>query len=91
VNSPGATAMATTRQSSSGSTSPCWCSTGLVIVEGVFRVPGVGGLLFGAIAARDRSLVVGIVAFVAILVIVANAVADVLVAALDPRLRAAAR
>ncbi len=28
--------------------------TGLVIVEGVFRVPGVGGVLFGAIAEQDR-------------------------------------
>lgn len=61
--------------------------TGLVIVEGVFRVPGVGGLLFGAIAAQDRSLVVGIVTFIAVLVIVANAAADVLVATLDPRIR----
>ena len=65
--------------------------TGLIVVEGVFRVPGVGGLLFTAIADRDRSLVVGIVTFVAILVIVANAVADVVVAALDPRLRSAER
>lgn len=65
--------------------------TGLVVVEGVFRVPGVGGLLFTAIAARDRSLVVGIITFVAILVIVANALADVVVAALDPRLRSAER
>ena len=65
--------------------------TGLVVVEGVFRVPGVGGLLFSAIAARDRSLVVGVVTFVAVLVIVANAVADVVVAALDPRLRQAER
>ena len=61
--------------------------TGLIIVEGVFRVPGIGGLLFDAIADRDRSLVVGIVTFVAVLVIVATAVADVVVAALDPRLR----
>lgn len=61
--------------------------TGLVIVEGVFRVPGVGGLLFGAIAARDRSIVVGVVTFVAVAVIVANAVADMVVAALDPRIR----
>jgi oligopeptide transport system permease protein len=65
--------------------------TGLIVVEGVFRVPGVGGLLFTAIADRDRSLVVGIVTFVAILVIVANALADVVVAALDPRLRSAER
>jgi oligopeptide transport system permease protein len=63
--------------------------TGLIIVEGVFRVPGVGGLLFDAIAARDRSVVVGVVTFVAILVIVANAVADLVVAALDPRIRLA--
>ena len=61
--------------------------TGLIIVEGVFGVPGVGGLLFGAIAERDRSVVVGVVTFVAVLVIVANAVADMVVAALDPRIR----
>lgn len=61
--------------------------TGLIIVEGVFRVPGVGGLLFDALGARDRSVVVGVVTFVAVLVIVANAVADVVVAALDPRIR----
>ncbi len=61
--------------------------TGLIIVEGVFRVPGVGGLLFTAIAARDRSIVVGVVTFVAVLVIVANALADMVVAALDPRIR----
>ena len=53
----------------------------------VFRVPGVGGLLFSAIAARHRSVVVGVVTFVAILVIVANTVADLVVAALDPRIR----
>ncbi len=61
--------------------------TGLLIVEGVFQVPGVGGLLFSALGAQDRSLVVGIVTFVAILVIAANAVADAVVAALDPRIR----
>lgn len=61
--------------------------TGLIVVEGVFRVPGVGGLLVGAIAERDRSLVIGIVTFIAVFVIVANAVADLVVAALDPRLR----
>jgi ABC-type dipeptide/oligopeptide/nickel transport system permease component len=61
--------------------------TGLLVVEGVFGVPGVGGLLFSALGDQDRSLVVGIVTFVAVLVIAANAVADVVVAALDPRIR----
>ena len=65
--------------------------TGLIIVEGVFRVPGVGGLLFSAIGARDRSIVVGVVTFVAVVVIVANAVADVVVALLDPRIRLGGR
>lgn len=61
--------------------------TGLLVVEGVFRVPGVGGLLFSALGSQDRSLVVGIVTFVAVLVIVANTLADIVVALLDPRIR----
>lgn len=62
--------------------------TALLIVEGVFDVPGVGGTLFSAIGQQDRNLVVGVVTVVALLVIVANALADVAVAALDPRVRA---
>lgn len=61
--------------------------TALLIVEGVFRVPGVGGLLFAAIGAQDRNIVVGVATLVALAVIVANALADVAVAALDRRLR----
>lgn len=62
---------------------------GLLIVEGVFDVPGVGGALFGAIAGRDRTLLVGIVTVIMVIVIVANALAEVLAAALDPRIRLA--
>lgn len=61
--------------------------TALLIVEGVFRVPGVGGLLFSAIGAQDRNVVVGVATIIALVVIVANALADVAVAVLDPRLR----
>ena len=62
---------------------------GLLIVEGVFGVPGIGGTLFNAIAARDRSVLVGVVTVVMVIVIVVNALAEVLVAALDPRIRLA--
>lgn len=62
---------------------------GLLIVEGVFGVPGLGGALFDAIAARDRSLLVGMVTVIMLIVIVANALAEVLAAALDPRIRLA--
>jgi ABC-type dipeptide/oligopeptide/nickel transport system permease component len=57
------------------------------VVEGVFGLPGLGGALLEAIRGRDRALVVGLVAFVMGVVIVATAVADVVTAWLDPRLR----
>ena len=63
---------------------------GLMVVEGIFRMPGVGGALFASIQNRDRALLVGLVTVVMVAVIIANAIADVLAAALDPRVRTAA-
>ncbi len=60
---------------------------GLVVVEGVFELPGLGGAIIGSIRDRDRSMLVGLVAVVMAAVIVVTAVADVLTAWLDPRLR----
>jgi ABC-type dipeptide/oligopeptide/nickel transport system permease component len=60
---------------------------GLVVVEGVFGMPGVGNAVLGAIEGRDRALLVGLTTVVIAAVIVANAVADVAAAALDPRVR----
>lgn len=62
---------------------------GLIIVEGIFDLPGVGGAIFQSIANQDRSLLVGLVTVVMVVVIVANAVSDVVVAAIDPRVRLA--
>jgi ABC-type dipeptide/oligopeptide/nickel transport system permease component len=60
---------------------------GLLVVEGIFRMPGVGGALFASIRNRDRALLIGLVTVVMIAVIVANAIADIVAAALDPRVR----
>jgi len=60
---------------------------GLLVVEGIFRMPGLGGALFASIRNRDRALLVGLVTVVMVAVIVANAIADVVAAALDPRVR----
>lgn len=60
---------------------------GLLVVEGVFGVPGLAGTLFQAIKDRDRALLIGLVTVVMVVVIVANAVADVLAVVLDPRVR----
>ena len=60
---------------------------GLLIVEGIFNVPGLGGALFQAINDRDRTVLVGMVTFIMAIVIIANTLAEVLAAALDPRIR----
>ena len=60
---------------------------GLVVVERLFALPGIGSAIYTAIAEQDRSLLIGLVTVVMVVVIVANAMCDVLVAVLDPRLR----
>ncbi len=61
--------------------------TGLLIVEGIFSIPGLGGLMFNAIQRQDRSLLVSIILLVTVGVIIVNIIADVLYAVIDPRIR----
>jgi len=59
-------------------------------VEVVFDLPGLGYRFLVAIQGTvgfDRPVIVGIVLVVGAVVVVANLVADLLVAALDPRVR----
>jgi ABC-type dipeptide/oligopeptide/nickel transport system permease component len=60
---------------------------GLVVVEGVFGMPGIGSAVLASIEGRDRALLVGLTTVVIAAVIVVNAVADIAAAALDPRVR----
>jgi ABC-type dipeptide/oligopeptide/nickel transport system permease component len=62
---------------------------GLIIVEGVFGMPGLGGAVFEAIRGRDRSLLIGLVTMFILVTLVVNTLADILIALLDPRVRAA--
>jgi oligopeptide transport system permease protein len=61
--------------------------TGLLIVEGIFNMPGLGGVMFTAIQRQDRALLVSVILLVTVTVIVANIVADILYAIIDPRIR----
>jgi peptide/nickel transport system permease protein len=61
--------------------------TGAIVVENVFVLPGIGRLVFQAIANRDLILVRDVVLLLAASVIVINLVIDVLYALIDPRLR----
>ncbi len=60
---------------------------GTVIIENVFTLPGLGRLLFQAIAQRDLPVVQDLVVLLAATVIVVNFCVDLAYAALDPRLR----
>lgn len=60
---------------------------GAVVVEVVFGWPGLGRLLVTAMQTRDAPIVLGIFLLVAVTVVLANLVTDLLYAWLDPRVR----
>jgi len=66
---------------------PALLVTGTFFVEARFRIPGAGVFFVTAAKNRDYPMVLGLTTVLAIVVITANLVADVIAAALDPRLR----
>jgi peptide/nickel transport system permease protein len=60
---------------------------GTIIIENVFYLPGIGRLIFKAIAQRDLIVVQNLVVLLAGTVIIVNFVVDLLYALIDPRLR----
>lgn len=58
-----------------------------VIVEQIFGLPGLGGLLVSATSARDYPIVSAILLIVSLLVVLSNMIVDVLYHMLDPRIR----
>ena len=60
---------------------------GTIIVENVFYLPGLGRLIFQAIAQRDLIVVRDLVVLLAGAVILINFLVDLLYAVIDPRLR----
>jgi peptide/nickel transport system permease protein len=59
---------------------------GTIIIENVFTLPGLGRLIFQAIAQRDLIVVKNLVILLAASVILVNFLVDLAYAALDPRL-----
>jgi peptide/nickel transport system permease protein len=56
------------------------------LVESIFDWPGLGSYASASIAALDTPAILGVTLFVAILYVAANLVADLVQAALDPRI-----
>jgi oligopeptide transport system permease protein len=61
--------------------------TGTVVVERIFALPGLGNYFIQASLNRDEPLILGIVAFVAMTLLLMNLLVDIAYGFLDPRIR----
>jgi peptide/nickel transport system permease protein len=60
---------------------------GAVLVEDTFSVPGIGQLLVQSATAKDLPMLQGVAMLVAVVIVLANLVADLAYVAADPRIR----
>jgi peptide/nickel transport system permease protein len=61
--------------------------SGAVVTETIFTWNGLGRLIVDSTFKRDYTVVMGVVLFISFLTVVANLLADILYAQLDPRIR----
>ena len=59
---------------------------GVVIIENIFSIPGMGNLIVTGIFNKDYPVVQGAILVMAFMVIVVNLLVDLLYAAIDPRI-----
>jgi ABC-type dipeptide/oligopeptide/nickel transport system permease component len=60
---------------------------GAILTETVFGWPGMGSLLYDSLRLRDYPVLLGIFIFIAVMVVIADLIVDVLYGVLDPRIR----
>ncbi len=61
--------------------------TGSFVVETIFNIPGMGRMFVTSAFNRDYTLILGLVVFLACLVVVFNVIADILLGLLNPKMR----
>jgi peptide/nickel transport system permease protein len=61
--------------------------SGSLILEIIFAYPGIGRLMYEAVIQQDINLVLANIMFISFLVLVGMALADILLALVDPRIR----
>ncbi len=64
-----------------------WYLGGVLVIEVVFGVPGIGWQAWNAIQTQDMPMIMGTVLFAAVLVTVSNLVVDIAYTWLDPRVK----
>ena len=62
---------------------------GVIFIERVFGLPGLGGMMLEGLTRRDPPLVLGVVVFVSVAIVILNLIVDLLYTFLDPRVREA--
>lgn len=61
--------------------------TGSIVIETVFGLPGLGQLFVNGALNRDYGLVLSLTIVVGVLMVIFNAVADILMSIIDPKIR----
>ena len=63
------------------------CSAETVIIESIFKVPGIGTLLIETVFQRDFPTIQAIIIVIAVSIVIINLLVDLLYGLLDPRIR----
>ncbi len=61
--------------------------TGVVIIEQIFSIPGIGRLMITGVINRDLPLVQGLIFYTSVVLVLINFVIDLLYSIIDPRIR----
>jgi peptide/nickel transport system permease protein len=64
-----------------------WAVSGLVLIETIWGLPGIGKYVFNVVVDRDYPMLQGLVLFIALCIVGINFLVDLSYAWLDPRIR----
>jgi peptide/nickel transport system permease protein len=65
--------------------------TGVIFIETVYQLPGLGQTLYRALTSTDLPVILGVVLVVSVVVVLTNMIADILYSLIDPRIRGGRR
>jgi peptide/nickel transport system permease protein/oligopeptide transport system permease protein len=60
---------------------------GAIVTEGIFNIPGIGGLVYRAAVTGETAIIMAVVPLLVLVYLVASLLVDLLYAVLDPRIR----
>lgn len=61
--------------------------TGSMVVESIFTIPGLGSKFVSAITNRDYTLIMATTIFLAVIMVIANLITDIVYKVVDPRIK----